>query len=138
MSKRVTLSVLTAATLAAGSCSDPLGPEELPCAVPASLITQVAAQPADNAAIRAALLHAAGPMASALGSPELTATLGETTELVAQALDDGLPLTGCRILARASESLDRLSDDPATLPDREGIRLILAIAAHRLSESQTR
>jgi hypothetical protein len=77
-------------------------------------------------------------MASALGSPDLTTALSETTELVAQALGDGLPLTGCRILARAIESLDGLPEDPATLPDREGIRLILAIAAHRLAESQPR
>lgn len=139
MFKRVTLSIFATATLvAAGSCADPLGPSEQPCAVPASLVMQLAAQPADDASIRSALLHAAGPMARGVGSPELTSLLGETTTLVPQALSDGLPLTGCSIVARTAESLARLSDDPATLPDREGIRLILAIAAHRLFERQTR
>lgn len=123
------------------TCSDPFGPEELPCAVPPTLLAQVSANAAvtqDLGAIRSALAHAAGPLATALGSSGLQESLVKTTGLVANTLEDGLPLTGCRIVAIAADHLNALPDDPATRPDREAIRLALAIAAKAIAEARTR
>jgi len=42
----------------------------------------------------------------------------------------------CRLVSAAIESLDALPDDPATRPDRVGIRLILSLAAQALTAIQ--
>lgn len=130
-----------AAILVLATCSDPLGPEERACSVPPSLQNIVAAQTVQstqpsNSAIRSALMHAAGPMAAAIGASQITAPFIVEAMAAAESLDEGLGRSGCHHVVAAVTHLDNMPDDPATLPDREGIRMILAIAASALADNQ--
>jgi hypothetical protein len=129
--------VIPVFALALATCSDPLGPEELPCQKPAGLTAGITFAPVDLEEMRAALAHAAGPLAAAMGSEELTASLVKATEFASLTLADELPRTGCRIVRIAAAALAQLPDDPATLPDRDAIRLILALTANTLDAMDT-
>lgn len=119
--------------LGGGACDsnltqpDPL--HAVKCEPPATLLAGVHPQPFALGAIHAAFLHAAGPMASALGSSEQVSQLTQATrEMAAQDGPTALD-TACRLLIVASNALTAMADNPETLPDRDGIRLVLMLAA---------
>jgi len=93
----------------------PFAPE--PCLIPSALVEVVQPQSFTPTALRPALLHAAGPMTSALLGQSFTGNNFDTE---------------CRLVVIAWDALSELPDTPETLPDRDGIRLILALAARAL------
>jgi hypothetical protein len=104
------------------------------CVIPASLATSVTAHSFASTALRPALQHAAGPMASVLGEGELTNELREAMSILGQATDGPqLHDTHCRLVVIASAALRRLPDTKETLPDRDGIHLVLALLASALA-----
>lgn len=121
--------------LIVGACEstrrEPFAPE--PCLLPAALVAVVQPQPFSPAALHPALLHAADPMTSTLGTGESAATLRSALGDLGQTLTGTNFDTECRLLLIAWGALSRLPDTPETLPDRDGIRLILALAAGALA-----
>ncbi len=106
---------------------DPL--HAVKCEPPAALLAGAQPQPLALGALHAAFLHAAGPMASALGSSEQVSQLTQAMEAMA-AQDGSWALdTACRLVIVASNALTAMADNPETLPDRDGVRLVLILAA---------
>lgn len=119
--------------LVLGACTSerqPFAPE--PCRLPAALGAAVQPQAFSPAALRPALLHAADPMTSVLVAGENSETLGRALADLGQSFSGSNFDTECRLLLIAWDALSRLPDTPETLPDRDGIRLILALAARAL------
>ena len=122
------------------TCDNPIGPENRAlCEVPLPAASATAFQldaPSDELtieALRPALEHAAGAMASVIGSGELAASLAGLAGF-AQALNaENLPINGCRTIVAAMNVLETLPDDPATRPDRDAVRLVLALAGAALN-----
>lgn len=116
--------------VAVAGCTEQAGAPES-CAPPAALVAAVNAPPSSPASMEAALLHAAGPMTDALGTPsevqELRAVMQDAATRV-QVNADG----ACRAISTALDLLDSLPDNPATRPDRDGIRMVLALTARSL------
>jgi hypothetical protein len=119
--------------LGTGACSDnitePVRFDAVQCTPEPSLLVGAIWQPFAFSALHAAFLHAAGPMATALGSTE-------QVDQIKQAMGD-MPLpddakskdTACRLLSVANSALVAMPNNPETLPDRDGIRLVLILAA---------
>jgi hypothetical protein len=106
---------------------------EASCQVPTALAQSVYTHSFGSAGLRSALLHAAGPMASVLGEGELTHELREAMSILGQQVDGPtLHDTHCRLVVIASAALRRMPDTPETLPDRDGIHLVLALLANAL------
>ena len=120
--------------LVLGACDskipEPFAPE--PCLLPAALVGAVQPQPFSPVALRPALLHAAGPMTSALGTGASADTLRRVLGDLGQSFAGNNFDTECRLVVIAWDALSELPDTPETLPDRDGIRLILALAARAL------
>ena len=115
--------------LSLATCDDPLGPESRPsCELPAPTPAVTAYEGLHIDVLLAALEHAAGPMAAAIGSAELTESLTGMAGFVRELRAENAPINGCRAVVQALGVLDALSDDPATKPDRDAIQLILALA----------
>jgi hypothetical protein len=111
--------------------SNVLGPEALSarrCDPPPMLIAGAQPQPFALGALREALLHAAGPMTAALGSSSEVDQLRKAMNGMANQ-DDRVTDTACRLIFVASDALTALPPSPETLPDRDGIRLVLMLAA---------
>lgn len=103
------------------------------CAVPVALAQSVYTHSFSSASLRPALQHAAGPMASVLGDGELTNELREAIAILGKETDGPtLHDTHCRLVVIASAALRQLPDTPETLPDRDGIQLVLALLANAL------
>ncbi len=68
-------------------------------------------------------------MASALGSSEQVTQIMRAMEGIASRAGSPTTDSACRLLIVAGNALDALGDNPATLPDRDGIRLVLILAA---------
>lgn len=106
--------------------SSVVAPVEEPCAVPASLPV-VQASGMTQASMHPALLHAAGPMTSSLGTSvdvkSLQSGIGELVSTAPVRAD-----VACHGIMAATKALDALPNDAATRPDRDGIRLVLALA----------
>jgi hypothetical protein len=122
------------------ACDNPVGPENrAACEVPQQAGSAIAFQldePFDELsidALRAALEHAAGPVAVAIGSGELSASLADVAGFVHAWHSENLPINGCRTIIAAVNVLDALPDDPATKPDRDTARLVLALAGTALN-----
>ena len=125
--------------VAVTACGDrsPVAPEgftRTPCRPPAELVAMVRGQPFAPAAMRSALTHSAGPMNNALGPSEDVRALRDATLIVVTDISASNYDGACRLLAIAGRLLSGLPDTPATLPDRDGIRLILALTAQSLAE----
>ncbi len=108
----------------------PFAPE--PCLIPSALVEVVQPQSFTPTALRPALLHAAGPMTSALGTGASADTLRRVLGDLGQSFAGNNFDTECRLVVIAWDALSELPDTPETLPDRDGIRLILALAARAL------
>jgi hypothetical protein len=107
--------------------------DEQRCAVPASLASSVYTHAFPSTALRPALQHASGPMASVLGEGELTNELREAIAILGMETDaPTLHDTHCRLVVIASAALRRMPDTAETLPDRDGIHLVLALLANAL------
>jgi hypothetical protein len=103
------------------------------CAVPAALAESVYTHSFPSTSLRSALQHASGPMASVLGEGELTHELREALAILGQETDGPtLHDTHCRLVVIASAALRRMPDTAETLPDRDGIQLVLALLANAL------
>lgn len=129
--------LLPALALMTAACdSNPMGPGPLasaPCQMPSQDLVGTAMEPFAPAALQSALRHAAGPMAAALGSGQVADELVKATSQLSTGLGGRSGDTECRVLRVASEALARLPDDPGTRPDRDGIRLVLVLAARALT-----
>ena len=106
------------------------------CAAPASLVSAVNTPPSSTAAMEDALRHAAGPMANALGTEEQVERLRSAMLNAAGRVHEDADAS-CRLLTTAMNLLDSLPNNPATLPDRDGIRMVLALTAKSLATSAT-
>jgi len=106
------------------------------CETPAMLLAGVNSQPFALGALHAAFLHAAGPMASALGSSDQVEQLSLAMQEMAKQDGSHAVDTVCRLLQIASNAMAALPDSPETLPDREGIRIVLILAAGVLKPGQ--
>ena len=103
------------------------------CSVPADLAASVYAHGFPSTALRPALQHAAGPMVTVLGEGALTNELRESMSILGSETNaPRLHDTHCRLVVIASAALRRIADTPETLPDRDGIRLVLALLANAL------
>ena len=127
---------LLLAALGSASCESlPTEPRLRPtnsavrCELPASLLIGVHPQPIASDGLRAALRHAAGPLASSFGWSEEVKQLVAALEDLAGTGRTQTPDAECRLLVAATEALAAVPGDPETLPDRDGIRLILILAA---------
>lgn len=116
------------------SLTDPEGFTRAPCRPPAALVAMVTGQPFVPAEMRSALLHAADPMNRVLGDTRDARALQRAIRLVATHIDATDYDDACRLLGISGTLLAGLPDTPATLPDRDGIRLILALTAQSLVE----
>ena len=83
--------------------------------------------------MRSALLHAANRMSVALGTDADVRSLQDATNGVVANIVASENDGACRMLSISADLLEGLPDTPATLPDRDGIRLILALTAHSLT-----
>ena len=88
--------------------------------------------PFTPSAMRSALLHAAGQMTPALGTASEVLALRNAITIVAADIGDSNYDGACRLLAIAYGGLKGMPELPATLPDRDGIRLILVLTAQSL------
>ena len=113
---------------------DPL--TAVPCEPPAMLLSVGNSQPFALGELHAAFLHAAGPMASALGSSDQVDQLILAMQQMARLDGSHAVDTVCRLLRLTSNALAALPDSPETLPDREGIRIVLMLAASALKPRQ--
>jgi len=103
------------------------------CQVPTALAQSVYTHSFPSTSLRPALQHAAGPMASVLGEGELTNELRESMAILGSTTDGPtLHDTHCRLVVIASAALRRMPDTPETLPDRDGMKLVLALLANAL------
>jgi hypothetical protein len=122
--------ILTACDGSLVSPEQQLDPE--PCQRLAQVAAGVPAEVPIPAALRSALMHAAGPMALGLPEGAATAALVSATTELGMGLDALSGDSECRALISADAALERIPDDPASLPDRTGIRLVLDVAARAL------
>jgi hypothetical protein len=83
-------------------------------------------------AMHSALVHAADRMSIALGSGVEQEALRAAVLLLDRDIAAFQFVEACRELTTAFGSLTDLPDVPATLPDRDGIRLILALTAQSI------
>jgi hypothetical protein len=120
--------------LAVAACGMDVGPDA--CIPPAALVSAVNTPPSSVAAMESALRHAAGPMSDALGTADEVQRL-RSTLLDAASQVQGGPDAACRVIATALGILDSLPPNPATLPDRDGIRMVLALTAKSLVTTST-
>ena len=104
--------------------------------VVASLLPIGAASAVDQAGLRSALVHAAGPMSDALGSGSGVTSLRNPINSAAAHIAASENDKACVALSSAKDALDALPDTPATLPDRDGIRMILALAAQFVATAE--
>jgi hypothetical protein len=119
------------------ACSDtPSAPPEAfspePCVPPKTLSNSIASQSVSLPSLSDALNHAAGPLASTLGDEASVRTVRDAVGAITAQLDRVDADRACRLLYIASSALDNLPDDPATLPDRTDIRLILALTSQAI------
>jgi hypothetical protein len=122
--------------LAACHGESPIAPEAFsrkPCRPPANLVAMVTGQAFAPAAMRSALLHAAGPMSAPLATGTDVQSLQDAINIVVVDIGASNLDGACRLLSIAAGELAALPDTPATLPDRDGIRLILALTAQSLA-----
>jgi hypothetical protein len=119
-------------------CSEasPFAPEAFtrtPCRPPAELMAMITGPAFIPAELQSALLHAAGRMSLALGDdPEVRSLQGAIYGIeqnISVSQHDG----ACRMLSISADLFKELPNAPSTLPDRDGIRLILALTAHALT-----
>ena len=130
--------VLSTLVLVLAGCNDqlilaprPVAPTS--CRPPAELTAMVTGQPNALIDMRSPLQHAADKMSTALGLHADAVALRDFTaalvgDIAASRMDDA-----CRHLTSAFGALKALPDTPATLPDRDGIRLILALTSQALA-----
>jgi hypothetical protein len=113
-----------------------VAPPDDPCIVPTTLRV-VDAPGLSQPSLRSALFHAAGPMTSALGTSvnvrELQRGINDLVSAELVRAD-----VACRGIMVATKALDAMPDDPATRPDRDGIRLVLGLAVHAFEVQPTR
>jgi hypothetical protein len=124
--------------LAVAGCSDlsPTAPEafsRIPCRPPANLVSMVTGPAFAPAAMRSALLHATNPMSVALGTDADVRSLQNAINGVVANIGASDNDGACRLLSIAAALLDGLPDTAATLPNRDGIRLIFAVTAQSLA-----
>ena len=119
------------------ACGDsPLGPEgfsRIPCRAPAALVAMVVGEPFAPAEMNSALLHAVDPMSTALESSADVTAMQDAIRIVATDVTTWNYDGACRLLTIAYGFFVGLPDTPATLPDRDGIRLILALTGQSLA-----
>jgi len=104
----------------------------IPCALPASLLEATTGPVPSLQSLRSAVLHAAGPMSAALEGGPSAAEVGLSLAALGKSFDASNFDTVCRFLGLASTALSNGSGAGASLPDRDGIRLILSLTARAL------
>lgn len=127
-------------TLGVTACTSDITQPELffavKCEPPALLLAGANSPPFAFGALHEAFRHAAGPMTLALGSSEKVNQLKRALDGLARQEKPETLDTSCRLLQVASEVLASLPNNPETLPDRDGIRLVLILAARAVKAEQ--
>ena len=108
----------------------PLGARR--CELAESLLEGRQAYPVAPERLREALRHAAGPMAASLGGSPSARRLVHALEALLGRNDSPAPESECQRLSTASAALRAAPEDPATLPDRDGIGLVLILVANAI------
>jgi len=124
--------------VAVAGCSEasPFAPEafsRIPCEPPAKLVAMITGPAFAPVGMRSALVHAANRMTVALGTDPQVRSLKEATQGIAANIIASENDGACRMLSISADLLEGLPDTPATFPDRDGIRMILALTAHSLA-----
>jgi hypothetical protein len=96
-------------------------------------MAMVVGEPFAPSEMQSALLHAADPMGTALGSSADVTALQDAIRIVATEVTTSNYDGACRLLTIAHGFLVGLPDTPETLPVRDGIRLILALTGQSLA-----
>jgi hypothetical protein len=93
----------------------------------------VTGQPFALTDMRSAVPHAADRVTTALGLGADVGTLQGFATALASDVAASRTEDACRHLTSAWNTLKALPDTPATLPDRDGIRLILALTSQAVA-----
>ncbi len=129
--------VLVALLFAVAACADrsPLAPDAFgraPCRPPSELVAMVITPPFAPLAMRSALIHSADALTLLIvGTPQRD--LQVAFRSAATKIEIGDYDSACRFVALAYGVLRTLPPTPATLPERDAMRLILALTAQSLS-----
>jgi hypothetical protein len=109
----------------ASSLSNPCTPAALPAISAADAVA-----PADlNSALQDALTRTS----AGLGTGANVQAFQDAIRTVTASIDATNNSGVCRKITTASVALNALPDDPASLPDRDAIRMVLALAAQSIS-----
>ncbi len=128
---------------AATACSDRsiVAPESYgrrPCRPSADLVAMVDLVPFTPEAMRSALRHGADEMTRAVSVEPRQRDVQDAMRLAADDIGIGHYDSACRFVGIAFGALRALPDSAGSYPDRDGIRLILALTAHALSAEMQR
>ncbi len=128
-----------AIALAVTACSDrsPVAPEHgrLPCRPSPALVAMVTLAPLDAfapSAMRDALQHGADAMTLEVAEHRHRKDLRDAMLFAVTDINESDFDSACRMVEIADAALNALPDSGRTFPDRDGIRLILALTAHSL------
>ncbi|MDP1858922.1 MAG: hypothetical protein Q8K82_09635 [Gemmatimonadaceae bacterium] len=129
--------VVSALVLVLSGCSDesilaPSPTAGVSCRPPAELAAMVVGQPFALHDMRNPLEHAAVTMNTALEINADVRALQDFTTLLVDDITASRNDDACRHLTSAYGVLKSLPDTPATLPDRDGIRLIFSLTSQAL------
>jgi hypothetical protein len=129
--------LMLAVVVTVTACSDRsvVGPEygRRPCRPSAELVALVTVEPFVPTAMRSALLHGADVMTLAIADGPQRRDLQDAMRFAAADIGVDKLDSACRLIEIADAALTALPDSAASLPDRVGIRLILALTAHSLA-----
>jgi hypothetical protein len=119
-----------------GSCSDsptaPASSSSNPC-TPAALPAISAADAVAPAVLNDALQDASTRMSAGLGTGAQVQSVQNAIRTVETSIAAPNNSGVCGKITIAADRVDALPDDPASLPDRDAIRLVLALAAQSIS-----
>jgi hypothetical protein len=119
--------------LGAGACNDnitsPVKFDAVQCVPAPELLAGIIRQPFAFSQLHDAFLHAADPIATALGTTDEVNQIKLAMEKMPTLNDPKSLDTACRLLSVANSALEAMPNNPETLPDRDNIRLVLILAA---------
>jgi hypothetical protein len=139
MKRPVVVPSVLALVVLLAACSDhsPVAPgaySRIPCRPPVELAAMVVGTPFEPNAMRTALQHAGNHIGPTLGDGADVRALRDAIGIVDTDIGIANMDGACRLLTIAYGALKELPDTPATYPDRDAIRLILALTAQSLAD----
>lgn len=130
--------VVTATAVRFSACSDdgPAGPGKA-CVAPQSPVPTSVVEGLTLADLRVAVRNAAERNATVLPAGNTTTELHGALLTLSDNLGSAQRENACQAATKAATALARLPDDPATLPDRAALRMVLEITAIVLRSCRT-